>query len=347
LNMRTSIIDVALRCYPKWWTERYGEEMRAVIDDLENEGRSRKLIAVGLLRDALRSRLQARGMPRTYGLLANRTKTSVAASTLPWMAVVPFVGFITGRFVLHSSSGFVEKGYPFQLTLFRTRVQSTAGTHWVHPSMSTATWVVGISTMVITGLFVVTLMMLGFGLGSLRKGIDRERSRNRRSMYLLTWVPPVTLLAIFVFEVAQLLLNGNGHFNPGINGHISWAGGHPALAALMGNLMWTTAISGWLVTMGGLAVVANRVNLPPATLRFGRTVSVLTSISMTLTLVAFVIWVAALHVQSSQVHVAGSLASDHLRVGVGLCRVNLRRDASTTVVADHLFTATVGEIGDL
>jgi hypothetical protein len=65
--------------------------------------------------------------------------------------------------------------------------------------------------------------------------------------------------------------------------------------------------------MGGLTVVANRVNVPPATLRFGRTVSVLTSISMTLTFVAFVVWVAALHVQSSQVHVAGSIVASYPR----------------------------------
>jgi len=31
-------IDLALRCYPKWWTERYGEEMLAVIDDLKLDG---------------------------------------------------------------------------------------------------------------------------------------------------------------------------------------------------------------------------------------------------------------------------------------------------------------------
>jgi len=68
---RTSVIDVALRCYPTWWRERYGDEMRATIESLRLEGRSAISIAVGLFRDAFRSHLQARGMPRTYGLLAN------------------------------------------------------------------------------------------------------------------------------------------------------------------------------------------------------------------------------------------------------------------------------------
>jgi len=271
------------------------------------------MIAAGLLRDAMRSRLLARGMPRTYGLLANRTRTSVAASTLPWMAIVPFVGFITGRFVLHSSSGFVETGYPFQLTLFRTRVVSTAGTHWVHPSMSAATWVIGISTMVITGLFVLTLLALGIGLGSLRRGIEREKSRNRRSMYLLTWVPPFTVLAMIAFWIAQALLNGHGRFNPNVKGHIAWTGGHPAVAALMGNLIWTVAISGWLISMVGMAVVANRANVPPETLRFGRTVSVLTAISLSLTFLAFVAWTVAIHVQANQTHVAGAIVATYPR----------------------------------
>jgi hypothetical protein len=304
---------VALRSYPKWWTERYGEEMRAVIDDLEEEGRSQNIIALGLLRDAIRSRLIARGMPRTYGLLANRTRTSITASTLPWMVMVPFVLFTVGQFAVHSSAGAVQIGYPFQLTLLRTRVVSQPGIHWVHPSMSTTTWVIGISTMVITGLFVLTLVVLGVGLGSLRNGIKREKRTNRRSMYLLTWAPPITVLAIIAFWYAQALLNGHGHFNQNVKGHIVWTGGHPAVAALIGNLMWTVAISGWLLSMVGLAVVANRVNVPRDTLRFGRSVSVLTSISMTLTFIAFIVWVVAVHLQSSQAHIAGAIVATYPR----------------------------------
>ena len=146
--MGRSPVELVLRCYPQWWTERYGEEMRAVIDDLKGEGRSETRIAVGLIRDAMRSRFQAHGIPQNYGVLAMRTRTSVAAGTLPWLAIVPFLTFVTGGMTLHSSSGEVETGYPFQLTLFRTRVVSEVGTHWVHPSISTGTWIVGASSMV-------------------------------------------------------------------------------------------------------------------------------------------------------------------------------------------------------
>jgi len=105
------------------------------------------------------------GMPHTFGLLATRIRTSVAASTLPWIAIVPFLLFITGRFEVHSSSGDVQVGYPFQLTLFRTRVVSESGVHWVHPTISTATWIIGGSTMFMDALYSLTLLVLIVGLG--------------------------------------------------------------------------------------------------------------------------------------------------------------------------------------
>lgn len=151
--MGRTLIDVALRCYPKWWTERYGEEMRAVIDDLEDEGRSRRAIAFGLFRDAARSRLQARGMPHAYGLLATRTRTSVATGTLPWLLIVPFLTTVTGGLVLHSSSGFVEVGFPFQLSTFHMRVVTEPGMHWVRPTISTVTRIIGLSTVAMDACF--------------------------------------------------------------------------------------------------------------------------------------------------------------------------------------------------
>lgn len=308
--MGRSTIDLALSCYPKWWTERYGEEMRAVIDDLKSEGRSETSIATGLARDALRTRLQARGMPRTYGLLANRTTNSVAAGTLPWLVIVPFVLLVIGRFNLHSSAGYVERGYPFQFTLFRTRVVSQPGFHWVHPSISTASWIVGASTMVMDGLYVLTFFVLATGLSALREGIAREKSRNRRSMSVVTWVPFYTLLGIVALYLAQWVFNEHRHPGRAPN---SWVGGHPALAALMGNLMWTVAIGGWLTAIVGLIFVSNRVNLPPGTLRFGRTVSVLTSFSLSLTFVIFVIWAIAVDVQNRQQHAAGSIVASYPR----------------------------------
>jgi hypothetical protein len=310
--MGRSPVELALRCYPPWWKERYGEEMSAVIDDLRGEGRSERVIAMGLWRDVLRSRLQARGMPRTYGVLATRTRTSIAASTLPWLAVVPFVLIITGTYVLHPFRNEVIVGYPFQLSPFPTKLFVANQT--LHPAMSAATWVGGISVMVVQALFIVTLIVLGLGLSALRYGIKREKSRNRRLMYLLTWSPFITVFGVIALSIGRTYFSAR-QFATSIDGHshISRVGGHPAVAALMGDLMWTLAIGGWLLAMGGLAVVANRVTVPPDTLRFGRTVSVLTSISMSLTFLAFMVWSVAVDVQTRQETAVGTLVATYPR----------------------------------
>jgi hypothetical protein len=311
----SSFIDLALRCYPKWWTERYGEEMLAVIDDLKLDGRSESAIAVGLLRDAMRSRFQVRGMPHTFGLLATRIRTSVAASTLPWIAIVPFLLFITGRFEVHSSSGDVQVGYPFQLTLFRTRVVSESGVHWVHPTISTATWIIGGSTMFMDALYSLTLLVLIVGLGALRYGIVQEKRRNRRAMYVLTWLPVATVALLLAMRIAQgYLTDGSRPNGP----NFQFVGGHSAVAALMGNFMWVVAIGGWLITIASLVVVANRVNVPPETLRFGRTVSALTSVSLTLTFLAYLVWGVAVELQNRESHVAGAIVATYPRHDVWL-----------------------------
>jgi hypothetical protein len=320
--MARNLVDLALRCYPKWWTERYGEEMRAVIDDLTAEGRSQGRIAFGLLRDALRSRFQARGMPHSFGLLATRTRTSVAVGTLPWLAIAPFLTFVTGGGLVRSSAGAVEVGYPFQLTLFRTRVVSEAGYHWVHPSMSTTTWVIGDAAMIMDALFATTLLMLIVGLGTLRYGIVREKLHNRRAMYVLTWVPVATVALLVALRVVQGFLT-EGSRPEGPNGQ--WVGVHSTVAAHVGSATWVVAVAGWLCTIGGLIVVARRANLPPETLRFGRTVSVLTSLSLSLTFVAFLVWGVAVAVQSRQTSVAGAIVATYPRhdvwlpVAVALC----------------------------
>jgi hypothetical protein len=308
-----SPVELALRCYPAWWTERYGEEMRTVIDDLNDEGRSETRIAFGLIRDAMRSRFRARGMPQNFGLLAMRTRTSVAAGTLPWLAIAPFVTFVTGALTLRSSSGAVEMGYPFQLTLFRTRVVSETGLHWVRPSIATGTWIIGASTMVMDALFSLTLLVLIVGLGVFRYGIVRESARNRRSMYLITWVPVATVAVLVALRIGQGFLTDGSSPN-GPNGQ--FIGGHSAWAALTGNVMWVVAVAGWLATIAGLGVAAHRVNLPPETLRFGRTVSILTSVSLASTFVAFVVWGVGIELQNRQSHVAGAIVATYPRHGL-------------------------------
>jgi hypothetical protein len=323
---RRSIIDVALRCYPTWWRERYGDEMRATIESLREEGRSAFSIALGLFRDAVRSHLAARGMPRTYGLLATRTKASITTATIPWMAVIPFVLSVTGPTHLSSLGGAVNAGYPFQLTFLRTQVYvSPRGfdirPHYVHATISTTDWIIGFSNMAIQAAFFLTLMALGIGLAAFRFGIRREKRVNRRRMYLLTWLPVATLVTFVGLAVAQNAVQNQATYRGSSHGNVYLGGGHPAIAAFIGNLEWIVAIGGWLLSMVALAVVSRKVTLPPDTLRFGRTMSILSSTSLSVTFVAVVVWGVVIDARGPVVARAGTVVATYPEHGLWILLV--------------------------
>jgi hypothetical protein len=161
--------------------------------------------------------------------------------------------------------------------------------------------------MFMDALFSLTLLVLIVGLGVLRYGIVREKGQNRRSLYVLTWVPVVVVVVLVAMRVAQGFLSDGSRLGP----NDQFIDGHTALAALMGNFMWVVAIGGWLLTIVGVAVVARRANLPPETLRFGRTVSVMTSVSLTLTFIAYLVWGVAVAIQNRESHVAGSIVATY------------------------------------
>lgn len=132
-----------------------------------------------------------------------------------------------------------------------------------------------------------------------------------------------------------------------------FVGGHSAEAALVGNFMWVVAIAGWLLTMGSLAVVARRVNPPPETLRFGRTVSVLTSLSLSLTFVAYLVWrrhrstqsrVACCRSNCGNVSTTRRLAPYGVWIGFGVRCIDLGRDNGTSIMADYLLPTSLGHV---
>ncbi len=142
--MGRSLVDVALGCYPRWWTERYGDEMRAVIDDLKakvdrNEGSPRARYATRCVRDC-----ELEGCRAPTGCSRIERRTSVAAGTVPWLAIVPFV--LTHHWALRCSIRFRREligRLPFRPHAVSNQV-ARGGAHGA-PGDSAATWVVGIS----------------------------------------------------------------------------------------------------------------------------------------------------------------------------------------------------------
>jgi hypothetical protein len=318
---RPSLVEIALRCYPRWWTERYGDEMRATVADLASEGRSDTAVALSLFRDVVRSRVQGRGMPQNYGLLATRTRISITAATIPWLIVAPFVTVITGQVFLHSNTSGDHSGIPYYFSFFGTGVLGTSAHGYQHPPLSTATQVLGVSSRLLSLLTVITFLVLAFGWSACSDGVKRSRTPEQRRLARATRVPFIIVLLVILMKIIQSDLNPH-IFRGSKNGQSVAFGGHPAAAALLGDATWALAIIGWILAIALAVWIAQKVDLQPLALRFGRTVSVVTAGLTALSFFVFVTWCMALVAQSHQFPVARTITAtyphDALWLPVGL-----------------------------
>ena len=86
-----TVTELSLRTYPKWWRERYRDEMQAVVDGLIEEGKSSISLAVNLIGGSLRARMLGTGAPTSARLWTRRTQTALLVATLPWFAMIPLI----------------------------------------------------------------------------------------------------------------------------------------------------------------------------------------------------------------------------------------------------------------
>ncbi|MEO9180089.1 MAG: hypothetical protein ABI298_00395 [Acidimicrobiales bacterium] len=293
-------LEFSLRCYPTWWRDRYGDEMRATIDDLVAEGRSTTLLALSLLRDAIRSRLRSSGMPRTYGRFSTRTGMSIVAATIPWTVVMPFVLYTVGNERLNYSTYVSKSGsLPSLSGAFNYDFQSS------HAHMSTATQMQGWAMSAMAILTYTILLVLGVGWAILRSGVFKSATTNRSRMWLRSWLPGLTFLLLIGMGIWITILNaGNAPLSPTmkiIHGREVLIPPHPYFVALVGDLTMTVVIIAWVLSVAGLITIAKRVTLDPWTLRFGKGVSVIVATLTSLYLVAFAVWGIALKEQDHQI----------------------------------------------
>jgi len=173
----SSAIDLAIGCYPNWWRERYAEEMRAIAADLTADGRSPTRVALNLLRGAMRARSRARGMPKLYELWSTRTRVSIAAATLPWMLVAPFLLMAMGTQSLHSTAGKVSyTGWSFRMN----DLQIAGSPPTPAPPLTPAGSVAPYASLAVGVLFLLTLAVLAFGWSALTGAIRRSEIPHRR-----------------------------------------------------------------------------------------------------------------------------------------------------------------------
>jgi hypothetical protein len=301
-----SAIELALRCYPSWWRERYADEVRVVSNDLTAEGRSTFMVTSNLLRGAVRARSRAQGMPKTYGLWSTRTKTSIAAATLPWLVVAPLAVMAIGNQTLHSSAGLVNwSGFSFFPT--QLQLQSVTGTPVPAPPLTSGGQAVLYAMFAFVMLFLLTFIVLISGWSGLSGAIRRSAAPHRRRLMLLAWAPVFSLLIDVVLMCAQSAVRyparyvtggeASGHLVPP---HMVPYGGHPSAAHALAVIVPTVAGIGWLVSVSCVAMAARRAQVRPSDLRFGKSVSTMVAALSAFLVLAFAAMGVGLIVQARQ-----------------------------------------------
>ena len=291
-----SAVDLAIGCYPNWWRERYAEEMRAIAADLTADGRSPARVTLNLLRGAVRARSRAQGMPKLYELWSSRTRISIAAATLPWMLVAPFLLMAMGTQSLHSATGSVfYSGFNFGMT----HLQIAGALPTPAPPLTTAGAVVPFASLAVGLLFLVTLAVLTCGWFALTGAIRCSEIPHRRRVRLLAWAPGFAILADAALIVAQIVVRPNEYRSTG-GGPMVAIGGHPLAAHVIATCLGVVTIGGWLASIVCVAVATKRADLAPSDLRFGKSVSTVASTLFALMLAAYLAWGIGLIVQARQ-----------------------------------------------
>jgi len=291
-------VELALRCYPRWWRDRYADEIRSVVGDLTEDGRPRWAVTLNLLRGALRARTGAVGMPPVYDLWCTRTRVALAAATLPWVLMGPLVLMVIGGQRLHSSAGRI---FPGQLSITGGSNQLVMGRGLLTPAppltlAGSVAWYANVAMVV---LFLLTLFVLFAGWTGFAGAIKRSAVPHRRRLSLLAWAPALSVLADFVLTVVQDVLMPHAWRTSGGRPPVP-IGGHLAVAHALGTALVVVALAGWLVSIVCAAVAAKRADISPLDLRFGKSVALVVATLLLLTLAAYTTWGIGLLVQSGQ-----------------------------------------------
>lgn len=311
--MRTgSAIDLALRCYPGWWQQRYADEVRVVSNDLTADGRSTSRVALDLLGGALVARSSARGMPKNFGLWSARTRASVSVATLPWLLIAPLVMASVDSVSFHSTAGPV---FWTGFSMFPSKLQLIINAQPVPaPALTPAGHVILYSALTITVLFLISFIVLISGWSGLARGIRKSDSPHRRLLRLFVWAPVFALLADLVLLIAQGAARRNSFTHGG--DHVVASGGNPAVLHVLNDIVPVVAAVGWLVSIACVAMAVRHADIGPTELRFGKSVAAVVATLFALLMAAYATWGIALIVQTQE-QVSGHFTSiDFARSGL-------------------------------
>ncbi len=294
--IRSRLVDLALACYPAWWRDRYGAEVRQVSDDLRFWGRSPVRITLDLLVGVFRVRRHARGMPMTYGLWNARTRVSVAAGTLPFVLLAPIVLACMGSSGLRAPGGRVFSSgvlYPTDLLQFGRDGMRAA------PPLTPAASLVYAAEGAVLVVFLLAFVTTIYGWGSLIGAVRRAGPGRGRWIQLSSWTPGIVVLLVVALSVAIGRTAPHGYHD--VPGHPPVPiGGDVTLFHLFEALQRATLIGGWLLSVVAIAIVTRRSEMQPFDLRTGRNVSLVMAACAVLLAGAYVAWGVGMMLQTDE-----------------------------------------------
>ncbi len=312
MDVSDLVVAAALRAYPRWWRDRYGDEQRAVVDDLRADGRSTWWIGADLARGALRARAVATGMPPEESLWRARLRTSVVTATLPLLLAVPIAAFVLGGWQLHWNGGTAFLGgFAFSglghVSGITAGPLPQSGPPTVSLSLGPASWVALDACFVLGLLALVAFFVLADGWSTFRRSL-RAAGANRR-LRLLAWAPAISVGADLALVVTEVVLRPHrwvSHGGPPVP-----LDGHLAAADLVASALHVVAIVGWVAAVACVGVAASRAELPVASLALGARTSLAAAVLTGLTALAVVTWAVALLVQAPSATTAVTVTWPH------------------------------------
>ncbi|HEX3334611.1 MAG TPA: hypothetical protein VHS57_09730 [Acidimicrobiales bacterium] len=194
------LIDAAFGLYPRWWRDRYLDEVHRITEDLVAGGRSRWALAGNLAVGAVRARVRGAGMPASYDLWARRSAAVVALATAPGLVAIALVASIR------------------QAPLRPSQVAATT------PAATAAYLVLLLSSVLLVGVMISAYRTIA-------RGVRERGPSNRRGLRILARAPGWLALASAALLVASLFLRPGG--GTSTHGHVTLSNGHPLLAAVL------------------------------------------------------------------------------------------------------------------
>lgn len=247
-------VRVALRCYPRWWRNRYGPDQEALVEDLRAEQSQRTWLASGawglagsFVAGAVWARCSGFGMPAVSDLWQRRARAAIIAATLPAALGAGAALLLFGH---TSEFGYSGSGQASGVTQLSAAGQVV---YWEN-------LLLGLLSLV----FIVQLAWAAVGLSHEMRVLAPPRRR------LL--VSALTLLPVIAIGLGLLLLIEAAHLRPVVSGsegigdrvtHVWYSyRGHPLAATFLFCAGWTGLLGGWFGGTVLLATMAVRRRFP-------------------------------------------------------------------------------------